>query len=742
MVSHTVRSSSGFSLGRGQKLAVLGAALAIAVLFRETLGFLLESWQRPEYSHGLLLPAISLFLLWQRWPQMRHRRFRTSWLGLPLVMLLLPGLLAARAGMPELAALAMVLTIAGTLLCVLGPLAFRLAITPLGLLLLAIPFPDALHAALAGWLQQASSSLGVALMRLAGGAVLLQDGVIDLGSQQISLHATSGSLKLLLPLVALAAVASLYMPARRWVRVTLVLSAVPIAVVMHGLHIGLIGILADAFGIDRMSGALARLDGWASFAACMALLIVEAWLLMRLSGEPRRLADVLDIDWAQHPPSVSSPAGATQAPRGRVLVVSSNFAPELTGIGKYVGEMSAWFAQAGFGVRVVTAPPYYPSWRVQQGFSSRQYMRHSHGGVQVIRCPLLVPRRPRGLTRIAHILSFAVSTLPVVLWQAVAWRPQIIFVVEPPLACAPAALLGARLCGARAWLHVQDFEVDAAFDLGLLKGEAIRNLASSAELWLMQRFDRVSSISPRMLRKLLYKGVDRARIEYFPNWVDTRAVCPGERDNPLRRELQIPGTIRVLLYSGNMGEKQGLDVLVEVAALLERTDPDVLLLLCGDGAAKKRTMDAAATLGNVRFAPLQPLARLNELLNLADVHLLPQRKDAEDLVMPSKLTAILASGRPVVASARPESDLGRAAAKGGIVVPSGDAEAFATALRRLLADPGLCEELGRSGRRYAMAEWDRETILHNAALKLDALLGGRVGEPETVRELATPATVD
>ncbi len=115
-------------------------------------------------------------------------------------------------------------------------------------------------------------------------------------------------------------------------------------------------------------------------------------------------------------------------------------------------------------------------------------------------------------------------------------------------------------------------------------------------------------------------------------------------------------------------------------------------MLCGDGAARRRIEGAAAGLTNVRFIPLQPADRLNELLNLADIHLLPQRPDAEGLVMPSKLTAIMASGKPVVAGAHTDSDVGRAAAAGGLVVPPGDSERLlashrAAARRRRHARP-------------------------------------------------------
>jgi colanic acid biosynthesis glycosyl transferase WcaI len=358
---------------------------------------------------------------------------------------------------------------------------------------------------------------------------------------------------------------------------------------------------------------------------------------------------------------------------------------------------------------------------VGSGHSSRKYALERHSGALVYRCPLHVPRQPRGVSRLLHTFSFALSTFPVILWQSLAWRPQVVFVIEPPLACAPAAILGARIAGAQSWLHVQDFEVDAAFDLGLLRNDRLRRFAFGAEHWLMRRFDRVSSISGAMLGKLRDKGVEPERISFFPNWVDTQRIQPVTSENRLRVELGIGPATTVLLYSGNMGEKQGLGLLVDVARLFAGS-ADVLFLLCGDGAAKRRTMQAAEGLVNVRFMALQPLERLNELLNLADVHLLPQRAEAEDLVMPSKLTAIMASGRPVVASARPGTDVARAAAAGGLVVAPGDTAAFGEAIRRLLSDAGLRADLGRAGRVYAMANWDREAVLRSMQAELEASL--------------------
>jgi colanic acid biosynthesis glycosyl transferase WcaI len=182
----------------------------------------------------------------------------------------------------------------------------------------------------------------------------------------------------------------------------------------------------------------------------------------------------------------------------KILLHGINFAPELTGIGKYTGEMAVWLAEHGHEVRVVTAPPYYPEWKRRPGYSSWRWRTEGGAALQVYRCPLWVPQKPGGLKRIVHLLSFACSSFPVVLRQ-VFWRPDVVWVVEPALACAPAAALTATLAGAKSWLHIQDFEVDAAFSMGLLKGDKARRWMTRIERWLMERFDRVSTISGRII---------------------------------------------------------------------------------------------------------------------------------------------------------------------------------------------------------------------------------------------------
>lgn len=398
----------------------------------------------------------------------------------------------------------------------------------------------------------------------------------------------------------------------------------------------------------------------------------------------------------------------------KILLYGINFAPELTGIGKYTGELAAWLAARGHQVRVVTAPPYYPAWAVSAGYSGWAWRREHWQGVRVWRCPLWVPAQPTGRKRLFHLFSFAISSAPVLLGQ-IFWRPQLVWVVEPSLVCAPAAWLVARLAAAKAWLHIQDYEIDAAFSLGLLKGRRLAQCVLAAERWLLQRFDVVSTISPRMQARALAKGVHPARQLLFPNWVDVAAMGQASAQGvaALRSQLALPPLALVALYSGNMGTKQGLEVLAQVAQLCagQAAAAPVHFVFCGNGAGRAALVAQCQGLGHVHFLDLQPLAHLPALLALADIHLLPQRADAADLVMPSKLTGMLASARPVVAGAHAGTGLAMVLEACGLVVPPEDASAMANAVLALAADAALRTRLGHAGRAHALAHMDREAIL-------------------------------
>jgi len=407
----------------------------------------------------------------------------------------------------------------------------------------------------------------------------------------------------------------------------------------------------------------------------------------------------------------------------KVMMISLNYAPELTGIGKYSTVLAEWLALRGHTIRVITASPYYPEWRVHAGYNPLTYTTERVNNVSVTRVPFWCPKRPSGLKRVLHLMSFALFALPATLWQ-IAWRPQAVWLVEPPLFASPVALVAARAAGASCWLHVQDYEVDAAFRLGILKGRAVKKLALRAERWLMSHADVVSTPSAAMTRLTAQKGVSPEKAFTFPNWVDMQHAHSNSPDNSFRAQLAIDREMLVVLYSGNLGLKQGLEIIADVARLL-RWRTDIMFVICGAGPAKGFLLDKARDLPNVKFLELQPSERFSDMMSLADMHVLPQRADAADLVMPSKLGAMLSSSRPVVATANEGTELWSIVDSVGVAVEPESPTALSHAILRLADDPPLRAHLGALGRQYAAAHLSKDSILLQFEARLRSAVRGR-----------------
>jgi colanic acid biosynthesis glycosyl transferase WcaI len=286
----------------------------------------------------------------------------------------------------------------------------------------------------------------------------------------------------------------------------------------------------------------------------------------------------------------------------------------------------------------------------------------------------------------------------------------VVLVVAPALVCAPTALLVARLTGAKAWLHIQDFEVDVAFQMGLLKSPLLQRMVLAVERCLLRSFDHVSSISGRMLDRLRQKGVKEHQVSFFPNWVDISHIYPLTAPSDYRKALGIKPDTKVVLFSGTMGGKQGLMVIPEAAKKLAHRQ-DLMFVVCGDGVIKPQLEIASIGLSNVKFLPLQPFEQLGQLLGLADIHLLPQSPEAADLVLPSKLSGMLASGRAIIASSLANTEIANVVGECGLVVAPGDGDALAKAIEQLLDDDEVRLKFGRQARIYAEKNLARDSVL-------------------------------
>ena len=401
----------------------------------------------------------------------------------------------------------------------------------------------------------------------------------------------------------------------------------------------------------------------------------------------------------------------------KVLIVGLNYAPEPIGIGPYTTGLAEYLAQRGHRVEVVAGRPYYPQWRVYSGFGGFGWRRSRENGVGLTRCWHYVPRVPGGAKRILHHLTFALAALPAALWHALRVRPDAVVCIAPSIMSAFPARLAAWLGGAQLWLHIQDFEVDAAFATGVVKGPRLARILLAAERAVLRSADTVSSISPTMVARLVEKGVAPERTYELRNWANALPCASDEQG--FRHEWDL-GTRQVVLYSGNLGAKQGAGLIVEAARRLARRD-DLVFVICGEGPELAPLKAQAEGLGNVRFHPLQPAARLMELLELATIHLLPQVDAAADLALPSKLTNMLLSGRPVIATTLPGTGLYAEVEGCGLAIPPGDAEALAAGIIRLADDPTLAAALGQAASLRAAQRWSPNAILAAFERRLQTL---------------------
>lgn len=413
----------------------------------------------------------------------------------------------------------------------------------------------------------------------------------------------------------------------------------------------------------------------------------------------------------------------------KVTIVSINYHPELTGISVYTSGLAESLVGQGDQVDVYTAFPYYPAWQKRPGDEWQWHRKENIGGVTVRRCYLYVPRRPSAVRRMLHELSFVFSaTLAYLLGP----RAEVTVIVSPSLFLGiPIALL-AKLKGSPTLFHVQDLQPDAAVDTGMLRPGRLTDFFYWVERLTYRLSTRVSTISEAMRRRVTEKGVPKEKTVVLRNWANDDQVHLLPRETQLRVDWDLTGRF-VVLYSGNMGVKQGLGDLLECASEL-RAERDIAFVVVGDGGEKDLLIRQAAMRGldNLQFRPLQPMERLGELLATADVAVIPQKVGVADIVLPSKLANILASGRPVVAAAVEGTELCHIVRDGecGRVVAQGDPVGMAAAILELRDDCARAARLGANGRRYMETHLGRVAILAQFRDELLVLASGGAPVPQ------------
>ena len=393
----------------------------------------------------------------------------------------------------------------------------------------------------------------------------------------------------------------------------------------------------------------------------------------------------------------------------KILIYGINYSPELTGIGKYTGEMAVWLAQEGHSVKVVTAPPYYPEWRVSENYKNTYSHMHTDG-VDVTRCPLFVPSRPTTLTRLLHLFSFSVtSAFPVL--GSLFWKPDIVIQVVPTLFCSLQTLLLSKLSGAKAVVHIQDYEVDAMFGLSMVSSGVFERCAYWIEQKILNTFDLVSTISDGMMQSGIKKGVSSKKLIFFPNWSEIERFAKVEKNTNILRDIGVEASKKIILYSGNMGEKQGLEIVINVAKQME-LNTKVHFLMVGEGSAKVdlENLAAALSINNMTFLPLQSYEKFPEVLASATCHLVIQKSGAADAVLPSKLTNILAVGGNAVITADRDTTLGALCLKFDGIATLVEPESTAALHDGILSSLNM-PEFNSIARQYAEDYLDKNVVL-------------------------------
>lgn len=347
----------------------------------------------------------------------------------------------------------------------------------------------------------------------------------------------------------------------------------------------------------------------------------------------------------------------------KILLLGGNYFPELTGIGKYNTEMMDWLAINDYDCSVITTYPYYPFWKIQEPYTkhSSWYKKETRKlndnvDITIYRCPHYVPALPTGVKRILSDISFFISAFFQIFLMLFRKKFDYVITVAPPFQIGLLGWMYKKLKGAKLIYHVQDLQIDAAVDLGMIKSKFITRIMYGIEKFILRKADFVSSISDGMIERIKTK-LDR-KILLFPNWVDTNFFHPIADTKTLKSQFGFLPTDKIILYSGAIGEKQGLQALLQTANEL-RDAAFIKFIICGSGPYKEKLAALARemALDNVYFKPLQPKETFNQFLNMADVHLVLQKANENELFLPSKLTTICAVAGLMIVTASKKSSL-------------------------------------------------------------------------------------
>jgi len=415
-----------------------------------------------------------------------------------------------------------------------------------------------------------------------------------------------------------------------------------------------------------------------------------------------------------------------------ILVLCPHFAPDVAPTGDVMSRIVVELAARDHRLHVVTALPWYQRHAIEPGWDGQLVRSERTGWGHISR----VHPFPTDKANIpARALAFGGFTALAAAVGAVSRpTPDIVLSMSPPLTLGAAGWSIARMRRVPFVFNIQDVFPDVAIELGHLKG--VRTIAAARWLERMtyRKADAVTVLSDDLADNVRAKiGISRTpttgsttRVEVIPNFVDTESIRPAPKENSYRDEFGLRGQ-RVVMYAGNVGLSQALELMIDAAVDLA-DEPDVVFVINGGGAGRANLEQRARGLANVRFVDMQPKSRLADVLAAADVHVVPLKKGLAWSSVPSKLYSVLAASRPIVASIDAGTEVERTIeqAGAGLSVPPEDPEAFTKALRRMLESETDRAEMGAAGRRF-VERWASPAAVAVAYEELFELLRAQDG---------------
>lgn len=399
--------------------------------------------------------------------------------------------------------------------------------------------------------------------------------------------------------------------------------------------------------------------------------------------------------------------------KNNITFISLNYAPEDTAIGLYSTQWVDFLKEAGYNVTVVTAFPYYPKWEISNEYKDKStFLKEQFNGSTVLRYKQYVPKKPSFLKRIIHLSDFTFGSF-FNLFKIK--KCDLVISVVPFTTSVFLGYIHKKRFKAKLWMHIQDFEFDAALQTGVGNNKnIIFSLLFMLEKWLFSKADLASTISYSMLNRLSEKT--KSEQFFLPNWID------DEKINPINAQTHkyLKSKKTKILYSGNIGDKQDWVAFIQFCIDLNPSKYEVVIV--GDGSKKEMVCNAILALNHVNYYPPVPFEELSDLLCSTDVHVLFQKPEVIDTVMPSKVLGMMASAKPSVIIGNNKSEVKSIFdASGAGLYFTQYSEEIISGLEKLTEDKQLLTLQGKKARQYVIDNFSKEKILSSMLIKLKSL---------------------